>query len=237
MSVDRPFLTAEVARARVCADLDAIDGALSRLRETSTELVGNAFRIEVAERLERQVRAGQGLSYRMVGDIMDPPDGVEDPALPAGVKVRDQLARRLRIPPAEVRRRAKLAVRIRARRSLTGTPLPPELPGLADAVDAGAVGEDHIREVCRAIDVLPNAVAEKKDKVEATLVRHARQQDAAFVTAIGRRIADTLNPDGLFDDRDRMNRRSMTLGRQGPDGMSRLSGWVTPEGRAYVEAL
>ncbi|MDT5187787.1 MAG: hypothetical protein QOI28_38 [Mycobacterium sp.] len=237
MSVDRPFLTAEVARAQVGADLDVIDTALDRIRQTSTDLVGNAFRIEVAERLERQVRTGQGLSYRMVGDIMDPPDGIEDPALPAGVKVRDQLARRLRITAAEVRRRAKLAVRIRARCSLTGTPLPPELPALAEAVEAGDVGEDHIREVCHAVDVLPNAVADQKDRVERTLVGHARQQDAAFVAVIGRRIADTLNPDGLFDDRDRMNRRSMTLGRQGPDGMSRLSGWITPEGRAYVEAL
>ena len=67
MSVDRSFLTAEVARARVGADLDVIDAALARLRATSTDLVGNAFRIEVAERLESQRRVNCGLSYRMFG--------------------------------------------------------------------------------------------------------------------------------------------------------------------------
>jgi Domain of unknown function (DUF222) len=237
VSVDRSFLTAEVARARVGADLDVIDAALARLRATSTDLVGNAFRIEVAERLESQRRVNCGLSYRMFGQVADPPDGIEDPALPAGVRVRDVLARRLRIVPAEVRRRFRVAARITARRALTGAPLPPELPVLAQAVEDGEVGDDHLREVCRALDVLPAAVADQKDRVEATLVRHAREQDAAFVAIVGRRLADTLNPDGLFDDRDRMIRRSMTLGRQGPDGMSRLSGWVTPEGRAYVEAL
>jgi hypothetical protein len=237
VSVDRPFLTAEVARARVGADLAVIDAALSRLRETSTDMVGNAFRVEVTERLETQLRIARGLSYRMFAEMADPPDGDDRPVNGPGVKLRDVLAHRLRLVPAEVGRRFKVAARITARRSLTGVSLPPELPVLAGAVEDGAVGEDHIKQICDAIDVLPAAVAHHKDRVERTLVRHARRQDAAFVAAVGRRFADTLNPDGLFDDRDRMNRRSMTLGRQGPDGMSRLSGWITPEGRAYVETL
>jgi len=237
VSVDRPFLTAEVARAAVAADLDAVDAALARLRETSTDMVGNAFRVEVADRLETQLRVIGGLSYRMFAELADPPDGDDRPVTRPGVKLRDVLAHRLRLVPAEVGRRFKVAARITARRSLTGQPLAPELPALADAVEDGAVGERHIKEICDAIDVLPAAVADQKGRAELTLVRHARRQDAAFVAAVGRRLADTLNPDGLFDDRDRMTRRSMTLGRQGPDGMSRLSGWVTPEGRAYVEAL
>jgi hypothetical protein len=237
VSADRPFLTAEVARARVGADLAVIDAALTRLRATSTDLVGNAFRVEVADRLEAQLRIARGLSYRMFAEMADPPDGDDRPVNGPGVKLRDVLAHRLRLVPAEVGRRFKVAARITTRRTLTGVSLPPELPVLADAVEDGAVGEEHIKQICDAIDALPAAVAHHKERVERTLVRHARRQDAAFVAAVGRRFADTLNPDGLFDDRDRMNRRSMTLGRQGPDGMSRLSGWITPEGRAYVETL
>jgi hypothetical protein len=237
VSVDRPFLTAEVAHARVAADLDAIDAALARLRGTSTDMVGNAFRVEMVERLETQLRITSGLSYRMFAELADPPDGDDRPVKRPGVKLRDVLARRLRLVPAEVGRRFKVAARITPRRSLTGAPLPPELPALADAVEAGDIGEDHIKEVCDALDALPAAAAHHKDRAERTLVRHARQQDAAFVATVGRRLADTLNPDGLFDDRDRMRCRSITLGRQGPDGMSRLSGWITPEGRAYIEAL
>jgi hypothetical protein len=75
VSVDRPFLTAEVARAMVGADLDVIDAALTRLRETSTDMVGNAFRVEVTERLETQLRIAGGLSYRMFAEMADPPDG------------------------------------------------------------------------------------------------------------------------------------------------------------------
>jgi Domain of unknown function (DUF222) len=238
VDADRPLLTADAARENVSADLDVIDAALARLRETSTDLVGNAFRIDVAERLETQSRANRGLSYRMFGEIVEPPDGAGDTGPRAGARVRDQLWMRLRVTPAEIRRRMRLAVRIRPRRTLTGEPLPPELPELAAAVEAGDVGEDHIREVCKALDALPNCVSmPDKEKAERVLVEHAAKQDSAFVAVMGRRIADILNPDGVFDERDRANRRALSLGTQGPDGMSRLSGWLTPEARAYLEAV
>ena len=66
-------LPPEVVRDRVCADLAVIDAAQARLRGLSTDLVGNAFRIEVAGRLETQERVTRGLSYRLCGEIADPP--------------------------------------------------------------------------------------------------------------------------------------------------------------------
>jgi hypothetical protein len=221
------------ARKRVTAALDAVDAAHEVLRAMSTELVGNAFRVEIAGRLEGQDRLNRGLAYRLVGEIVDPPDGHD-----VGLPVRDQLCTRLRVTRGEINRRAKIAARIRPRRSLAGPPLPPLLPMLAEAVEAGLIGDDHITAVCSALDVLPTCVpAEEVVRAERTLVKHAVAQDAAFVKEVGRKLADTLNPDGLFDERDRAARRGLTLGRQGPDGMSRLSGQLTPEARAYLEAI
>lgn len=231
-------LTAEAARAAVRADLDAVEAAYGRLRSADTDLVGNAFRIEVAQRLESQQRTNRGLSYRIFGEIADPVDGADDPGLPVGVKVRDVLASRLRLTAAEIRRRFRVAARIRPRRSLIGTVLEPELPDLAAAVEAGQVGDDHIAAVCRALDALPSSVsAVDKEDAERTLARHAREQDAHFVAVVGTVLADCLNPDGTFSDEDRARRRSLVLGRQGPDGMSRLTGWLDPEARAYLEAV
>ncbi|WP_082978831.1 13E12 repeat family protein [Mycobacterium sp. 1081908.1] len=224
---------AEVARERIGAALDAIDAAHDALRETSSDLVGNDFRVEVAERLETQERVNRGLMYRFFGEIAEPPDGAE--SAPA---VRGRLCARLRIPPRELVRRFRLAARIRPRRSLTGPPLSPELEALAGAVEAGALGEDHIRAVCQAIDVLPASVSPAEvAEAERTLVSHARKLDAAVVTRLGKRVADYLNPDGQFSDEDRARRRSLRLGPQGPDGMSRLSGLLDPEARAYFEAI
>ncbi|MEO8816281.1 MAG: DUF222 domain-containing protein, partial [Mycobacterium sp.] len=44
-------------------------------------------------------------------------------------------------------------------------------------------------------------------------------------------------PDGNFSDEDRARRRRLILGRQGTDGMSRLTGCLDPETRAYLEAI
>ena len=149
-----PTISAEQARERINAALDAIDAAHDELRETSSDLAGNMFRVDVAARLETQERANRGLMYRFFAEIADPPDEAGSTAA-----VRSALWARLRITPNEITRRFKLAARIRPRRSLTGPPLPPELPELAAAVEAGVVGDDHIRSVCRAIDVLPGCVS------------------------------------------------------------------------------
>jgi hypothetical protein len=189
--------------------------------------------VAVAERLETQQRTNRGLMYRFFGEIAEPPDGSD--SIPA---VRAMLGARLRIPPRELVRRFKLAARIRPRRSLTGPLLAPELPELAAAVEAGALGEDHIRAVCQALDVLPASVAPAEVALaERTLVQHATTLDAGVLAKLGQRIADYLNPDGLFTDEDRARRRGLRLGPQGPDGMSRLFGLLDPEARAYLEAI
>jgi hypothetical protein len=51
-----PTISAEQARERVNASLDAIDAAHDELRETSSDLAGNMFRVDVAARLETQER-------------------------------------------------------------------------------------------------------------------------------------------------------------------------------------
>jgi hypothetical protein len=231
-------LTADAARARMRTDLDAIDAAHDRLRSLRTDLVGNAFRVEVAERLEAQGRTNRGLSYRLFAELSDPADGSNAPGPRREVSMRDQLANRLRLTRGEINRRFRIAARIRPRRSLIGPAVPAELPELAAAVEAGEVGDDHIAAVTRGLDLLPASVTgADRDAAERTLVHYARAEDSKFVDAVAATIADCLNPDGNFSDEYRAKRRGLTLGRQGPDGMSRLSGWLDPEARACVEAV
>ena len=82
-------MSAEGAQQRISAALDAIDAAHDVLRETSSDLVGNDFRVEVAERLETQDRVNRGLMYRVFAEIAEPPDGAQ--FMPA---VRGRLFRR-----------------------------------------------------------------------------------------------------------------------------------------------
>jgi hypothetical protein len=48
---------------------------------------------------------------------------------------------------------------------------------------------------------------------------------------------DCLNPDGNFTADDRARRRGTVVGRQGLDGMSRLSGYLNPGLRATFDAV
>lgn len=79
----------------------------------------------------------------------------------------------------------------------------------------------------------PNPAAAFPDRPTA----RTRTPGVGGVAKLGQRIADYLNPDGLFSDADRARRRTVHLGPQGPDGMSRLSGLLDPEARAYFEAI
>ena len=68
-------------------------------------------------------------------------------------------------------------------------------------------------------------------------MREAAKNDAEIVKTAGRRIDEIFNPDGDFDEADRARRRGLVLGPQGPDGMSRLNGFIDPETRCYVETV
>ena len=227
------FVTGEAARERFRALSDQVDAAHAEMRALSSDGVGTAFRVELAERWETQERTNRALMYRMFGQIADPPD--ETAMAPMVV---NSFAARLRIAPSEVKRRMRVAARIQPRRQLTGPASAPELPLVAAALEAGTIGEDHLRVICRALDTLPSCVSPMdRDDVQASLLRQASKSDAEIVKAVARRIEEIFNPDGDYDEADRARRRGVTLGRQGRDGMSRLSGFIDPETRCYVEAV
>ena len=101
------------------------------------------------------------------------------------------------------------------------------------------LGEDHLRTITQAMDVTAvvrvcrgprgGRGAAWCGKLPRTTPRSSR--------LLGRRIDEIFNPDGDFDEADRARRRGVLLGPQGPDGMSRLAGWIDPETRCYVEAV
>ena len=226
------FVSGEAARERFDALADQVDAAYAEMRALLSAEVGNGYRAGFVERLEGQERTNRGLMYRFFGQIADPPD--ETAMAPALV---NSLAARLRITPSEVKRRMKTAARLGERRQVSGPPLPPQLPQVAQAVAAGRIGEDHLRVITRALDVLPSNVSDtERCEVEASLVREAVKNDSAFVKLPARGVDEIFNPDGDFTDDDRARRRGLRLGRQGRDGMSRLAGYLDAEARAYLEA-
>jgi hypothetical protein len=155
-----------------------------------------------------------------------------------GGSLQRVLADRLRIRRGEARRRIEEAADLGPRRALTGEPLAPKLEHTAAGQSEGTISTDHVKVIRSFFARLPCWIDEPT-RVDA-------EQKLADVASAYRpdqlqRYADhyelVLNPDGNFSDADRARRRGITLGPQGPDGMSRLSGWLNPELRAGLDAV
>ena len=74
-------------------------------------------------------------------------------------------------------------------------------------------------------------------KAEAQLARLAGEHRPDELAKLADNLTDCLNPDGDFTEHDRARRRGITIGRQDIDGMSPISGYLTPEARATLDAV
>ena len=148
------------------------------------------------------------------------------------------LADRLRITRGEARRRVAEAADLGPRRALTGEVLPPLLTATAVAQRDGSVDPAHVTVIRRFFNQLPGSVdLDTRACAEAQLAELATQVRPDDLAKVAERLAGYLNPDGTYTDEDRARRRGLTLGNQDIDGMSRISGWLTPEARATIEAI
>ena len=155
-----------------------------------------------------------------------------------GGSLKKTLAARLRIRPGEARRRIADAEMLGARTALTGEQLPPLWSATAAAQRAGEINTAHVAEIGRFFHQLPCWVDESvRERAEADLAEQARKFGPDGLRVLAEKLADCLNPDGNFTDEDRARRRGFTVGRQDTDGMSKISGWLTPEARASLDPV
>ena len=147
------------------------------------------------------------------------------------------LADVLRITPAAARRRLRDAARLGGRTSLTGQPLPPELPATAEAWNAGTLDGEHLRTITTFVDELPERLpADEVARAEAFLAEKAAELRPDQLRKVADRLAITLNPDGVFSDADRQRQRGFTWSPQRRDGMSIGRLVATPQLRAEIDA-
>ncbi|ODR03732.1 hypothetical protein AWC26_01160, partial [Mycobacterium shimoidei] len=138
----------------------------------------------------------------------------------------------------EANRRIGEAADLGPRRAMTGEPLEPVLAASAAAQRAGTIGGGHVAVIRRFYHRLPEAVdIDTAGHAEAQLAAHGEEFRPDELALLADRLTDCLNPDGDFTDTDRARRRGLVLGRQDGEGMSKISGYLTPQARATVEAV
>ena len=114
----------------------------------------------------------------------------------------------------------------------------PRLTQTAAAQRDGLIGDGHVKEIRSFFAHLPAEVdLGTREAAEADLAGKAGGYRPDELAKYAQRIMDWLNPDGEFSDEERARKRGIVLGKQEFDGMSRISGLVTPELRAAIEAM
>lgn len=220
-------------REEIVEVFNALDENADRLCELSFDAFTTPERLRAVERLERVTRRLRAPQHVLINQI-DAQAGEAE----LGGTLRSTLADRLRITKAEAGRRIAEAADLGERRALTGEPLPPRLSATAVGQREGLIGDGQVKVIRHFFAQLPAEVdMSTREAAEADLAGKARGYRPDELARYAQRIMDWLNPDGEFSDAERARKRGVTLGRQESDGMSRLSGLVTPELRAAIEAV
>ncbi|WP_424075206.1 HNH endonuclease signature motif containing protein [Mycobacterium sp.] len=212
---------------------DALDAAVDVVVGLKFDALTTPERLRLLERVEcvaRRLRAPQHALISQLGAQADEEE--------LGAKLPSALANRLRITRAEAGRRIAEAEDLGERRALTGEPLAPQLTQTAAAQREGKIGDGHVKVIRGFFHHLPDAVdLFTREAVEAHLAELAGGHRPDELAGIAQVLMDCLNPDGNYTDEDRARRRGITIGKQEFDGMSRISGLITPELRATLEPV
>jgi hypothetical protein len=220
-------------REEIVEVFDVLKAGVKRAVDLPFEVLTTPERLTVLQNCEEIRRALSAVEHPLINQLAEQADATE-----LGGKLGPALADRLRISRAEASRRIHEAADLGQRRALNGEPLEPVLPATAHAQRNGGIGAGHVAVIRSFWHRLPDFVdLETRAKAEAQLARLAGEHRPDELAKLADKLTDCLHPDGDFSDVDRAKRRGIVLGKQDVDGMSAISGYLTPEARATIDAV
>ncbi len=221
------------SREEIVEVFGALRAAMKRALDLSFDALTTPERLsqlEVCEMLRRQLPA---VEHPLINQLSEQADAAE-----LGGKLPGALANRLRITRAEASRRIGEAADLGERTTITGEPLEPVLAATAEAQRNGDLGTGHVAVIRGFWHRLPDFVdIETRATAEAQLGWLGVEHRPDELAKLADKLTDCLNPDGDFTEHDRARRRGITIGKQDLDGMSPISGYLTPEARATIDAV
>jgi hypothetical protein len=155
-----------------------------------------------------------------------------------GDKPAKVLMHRLRVPETEAYQRVRDAEKLGPRHALTGQELPPQWSNVAAGVADGQIGPAHVKHIGEFFKALPAHIdLELLVTAEEMAAEHARIHNPATLRVLLNRMLLWLDPDGCFNDTEIRRKRGLTIGKQGPDGLTPFHGFLDSEAAAVLEAV
>ncbi|MFV8317197.1 HNH endonuclease signature motif containing protein [Mycobacterium sp. 23] len=223
---------ASSTREEIIEVFNALDTAVDRLCDLTFDALTTPEFLRGMERLEKVHRRMRTPQHALINHLKTQATEEE-----LGGKLPAALAERLRIARADANRRIAEADDLGQRRALTGEPLAPLLTATAQAQRRGLIGDAHIKVIRDFIAHLPSTVdVGTWEAAEKDLAGKACDFRPDQVAKYAHELMALLHPDGDYTEEERARTRGLTLGPQEYDGMSRISGLITPELRALLEA-
>jgi hypothetical protein len=221
-------------REAIIAAYAELDAAFDKVLGLRFDAVTHTERLTLLHQMERNLRRAPTVEHRLIASLA----AEASPTALGGTSLTDVLATALRISKNDARRRITDAELLGARTAMTGQPLPPTLPHTAAAQQSGLIGAEHVHVIARFFHQLPEHVNyQQREQAEAQLAKLATGLGPTQLRAAADRLAYLLNQDGTYTDTDRARRRFVSIGKQGVDGMSELTGLLDPEARATLDAV
>ncbi len=135
----------------------------------------------------------------------------------------------------EANQRVRDAAVLGPRTGLDGRSQDPVHPVTAQAVFDGRCSRTAARTIVKAIDTVGSA--EQREDADVILGTAARDMTPEDIAKLSAKILDLVDPDRGQADEVCRRKRGLVLGKQDAYGMSKLSGHLTPEGRAVLEPI
>ncbi len=220
-------------REKVLAVYDRWEAVNAEVNALRLDALSPRELLELSRRRETVACASASADHQILNRLAHSPA-----AEVGGGSLAGLLADLLHITPAAAKQRLQHAAALGDRRALTGEQLPPLLAAAAAAQARGQLSTAHIKVLIDFDKKLPAQVGyDVRESANTHLAQLATTFRPDHLAAAAEALLDHLNPDGDFDDHIRAQRRTLTVARPDLHGMSRITGWLTPEARATFDAV
>lgn len=223
-----------ISSEAVFAAVGEVEAAHQKLAGLSLEALTGRELVAVQNRLERVRRRDAVVDHVLISRL-----ALEDPKALGASSLAEAMCTALLISRDEAKRRIDSAQALGPRTAMTGERLAPLLPATAAAQAEGVLGAEQVRIIETFFQELPAHVDyQSRESAEVDLARIATGLRPEELRKAADRLAMLLDQDGpMPNDKERARRRSLHIGTQARDGMSRITGWLDPEARATLEAV
>jgi hypothetical protein len=181
------------------------------------------------------LRSVPALEHRVLARLMEE----TEPCRLGEASWKKVLTTALRVSGAEATRRVKRAKTLGPRRAMTGEALAPLWESTAAAQARGLLDEAHVAVVAQFHKALPSWVdVETRAAADAQLAELGSGVSPEDLKACAEYLRAKIDQDGPEpDETERARRRGFRFGKQHCDGYSSVSGWVSAQCRAVLEAI